>query len=74
MDRLVALAVHRRYLMVGMLIAVVIGGLISGLSVNTVKNESSRNFGKKMAKFDLADASGITKGGKHAMLAMPPPW
>ncbi len=41
--------------------AVVIGGLISGLSVNTVKNESSRNFGKKMAKFDLADASGITK-------------
>ncbi len=41
--------------------AVVLGGLVSGLSVNTVKNESSRNFGRKMAKFDLADRSGITK-------------
>ena len=41
--------------------AVVLGGLVSGLSVNTVRSESSRNFGRKMAKFDLVDKSGITK-------------
>ena len=34
MDRLVALAVHRRYLMVGMLIAVTIGGLIAFKELN----------------------------------------
>jgi heavy metal efflux system protein len=34
MDRLVALAVHRRYLMVGMFIAVMIGGLIAFKQLN----------------------------------------
>ena len=34
MDRLVALAVHRRYLMVGMFIAVFIGGLIAFKELN----------------------------------------
>jgi DNA polymerase III subunit alpha len=41
--------------------AVILGGLISGLVINTVRNEHSRNFGKKMAKFDLVDDTGIVK-------------
>lgn len=41
--------------------AVILGGLISGLSINTVRNENSRNFGKKMAKFDLVDDLGFIK-------------
>jgi len=41
--------------------AVILGGLISGLSINAIKNENSRNFGKKMARFDLIDETGITK-------------
>ncbi|MEZ5993475.1 MAG: DNA polymerase III subunit alpha [Planctomycetota bacterium] len=41
--------------------AVILGGLISGLQVNAVRNESSRNFGKKMARFDLVDETGFTK-------------
>ncbi|MCC6572353.1 MAG: DNA polymerase III subunit alpha [Planctomycetes bacterium] len=40
---------------------VILGGLIAGVSVNTVKNENSRNFGRKMAKFDLMDKAGFTK-------------
>ena len=34
MDRLVALAVHRRYLMVGMFVAVFIGGLLAFKQLN----------------------------------------
>jgi DNA polymerase III alpha subunit len=41
--------------------ALILGGLISGLTVNTVRNENSRNFGRKMAKFDLVDETGFTK-------------
>lgn len=41
--------------------AVILGGLISGLQVNTVRNENSRNFGRKMARFDLVDETGFTK-------------
>jgi DNA polymerase-3 subunit alpha len=41
--------------------AVILGGLISGLNINTVRNENSRNFGRKMAKFDLVDDTGIVK-------------
>lgn len=41
--------------------AVILGGLISGLNVSAIKNENSRNFGKKMARFDLVDDTGITK-------------
>ncbi|MBE7490807.1 MAG: DNA polymerase III subunit alpha [Planctomycetes bacterium] len=40
---------------------VTLGGLISGLNVSVIKNENSRNFGKKMARFDLVDETGITK-------------
>ena len=41
--------------------AVILGGLISGLQINAVRNENSRNFGKKMARFDLVDETGFTK-------------
>ncbi|MBZ0136325.1 MAG: DNA polymerase III subunit alpha [Planctomycetes bacterium] len=41
--------------------AVILGGLISGLQVNAVRNENSRNFGRKMARFDLVDETGFTK-------------
>jgi DNA polymerase-3 subunit alpha len=41
--------------------AVILGGLISGLNVSAVRNENSRNFGRKMAKFDLLDDTGIVK-------------
>ncbi|MCA8916305.1 MAG: DNA polymerase III subunit alpha [Planctomycetes bacterium] len=41
--------------------AVILGGLISGLQINTVRNENSRNYGRKMARFDLVDETGFTK-------------
>lgn len=41
--------------------SVTMGGLISGLNINVIKNENSRSFGKKMARFDLVDETGITK-------------
>ncbi len=41
--------------------AVILGGLISGLNVSAIRNENSRNFGRKMAKFDLLDDSGVVK-------------
>lgn len=41
--------------------SVTMGGLISGLNVSVIKNENSRNYGKKMARFDLVDETGITK-------------
>jgi DNA polymerase-3 subunit alpha len=41
--------------------AVILGGLISGLNVSAVRNESSRNYGRKMARFDLVDETGFTK-------------
>ena len=41
--------------------AVILGGLISGLAINAVRNEASRNFGRKMARFDLVDDTGFTK-------------
>ncbi|MBK9974155.1 MAG: DNA polymerase III subunit alpha [Planctomycetes bacterium] len=41
--------------------AVIMGGLISGLKISEIKNENSRSYGKKMARFDLVDDTGITK-------------
>ncbi|MBK8205346.1 MAG: DNA polymerase III subunit alpha [Planctomycetes bacterium] len=41
--------------------AVVLGGLISGLNVTTVRNEASRYSGRKMAKFELVDDTGMVK-------------
>ena len=41
--------------------AVILGGLISGLNVSTVRNENSRNYGRKMARLDLVDETGFTK-------------
>ncbi|MCC6465239.1 MAG: DNA polymerase III subunit alpha, partial [Planctomycetes bacterium] len=40
---------------------VILGGLVSNLSVNAIKNEASRNFGRKMARFDLLDDTGLVK-------------
>ena len=41
--------------------SVTLGGLISGLNISVIKNENSRSFGKKMARFDLVDDTGFTK-------------
>ncbi|MBX3458525.1 MAG: DNA polymerase III subunit alpha [Planctomycetes bacterium] len=41
--------------------AVLLGGLVSGLNVSTVRNEQSRNYNRKMAKFDLVDDTGMVK-------------